>query len=279
MRIALLLTLFAVVGFAEEGKDPRVMEEGKAPTPFTAEQIRWASPEGRVCLMKMKNPQGNFLVRFSFGKGDAKQTTFETAGMTLEKQELGPPRSRTVTWTELQGHASYDEDKTTISEEQKTVGAGKFDCWLYSVKVGEETHRFWFAKVLPGPPVMLEVESEGKITQTMEMIEQRCFDYEKVFGKPQPGEKLASPIGWTVEASVVAAGDDGSLRLRASLSGPKKAKTASLRVASGPLTGAILPLAWDEKAKKLVCNTLLPKDFRMKTGKLWAAIRDVGGSE
>jgi len=269
------------LGFAaaDEGKDPRVMAEGKAPTPFTAAQIRDASPDGRVTTLRLKNARGTYLIRFSFGKCDSESTTFETAGMTLEEKPLGTPTSRTVKWTELQGHASYDKDATTITEESVTVPFGKFDSWVYTVKKAEELHRYCFAKALPGPPIRVTTQKGGETIQTMEMVRHRCFDYEKVFGPQKFGPAPADAAAWTAAASIQPQGAGGSLKLVASLSGPKPPLLGKLQVTEGALKGAVLNLSWDREAQRLKCEKPLPAGFRMDTRKLVVKVAAAGSSE
>jgi hypothetical protein len=244
------------------------MAEGKAPTPFTAAQIREASPNGRVTTLRLKNASGTYLIRFSFGKCDAESTTFETVGMTLEEKPLGNPTSRTVKWTELQSHASYDQQATTITEESVTVPFGKFDSWVYTVKKGEELHRYCFAKALPGPPIRVTAEKAGETIQTMEMVRHRCFDYEKVFGPQKPGPTPAKAKAWSAVASVQKLEKSGDLKVVASLTGAEPPLFCKLEVTSGALKGALLNLAWDRKAQRLTCEKQLPAGFRMTVGKL-----------
>ncbi|MHC4451291.1 MAG: hypothetical protein ACYS0E_14325 [Planctomycetota bacterium] len=279
MRCLALLLALATTALADGEKDPRVMGEGKAPTPFTAEQIRWASPEGRVTVLRVKSPRGPVLVQFSFGKSDAETTTFETAAMSLKKDAIGPPTSRTVKWTELQGHASYDKDATTITEESVTVPLGKYDCYVYTVKRGEELHRYAFAKILPGPPVYVSIKKGEEVVQTMEMVEHRCFDYEKVLGPQAVGKEPFDATGWSASAQLEAAGETGQVKIVASLTGAKPPLACKLRVTKGPLKGAVLNLGRDKESQRMVCDKILPAGFRTGTGRLEVEVVEAASSK
>jgi len=75
---------------------------------------------------------------------------------------------------ELQAHASFPSKDTHIFEDRCQVPAGSFDCWVYRVRRREngKLHelRYWFAKELPGPPVLLEEERAGTRTLTMTLL-------------------------------------------------------------------------------------------------------------
>jgi hypothetical protein len=52
------------------------------------------------------------------------------------------------------------------------VEAGRFGGWRYRSRSGDGTvTTAWFARDLPGPPVLVEVESGGTVVHRTELIE------------------------------------------------------------------------------------------------------------
>jgi hypothetical protein len=139
--------------------------------PFTAEQIRAATKPGRTYEFKLEAlGQPAMLVHIEFVEATAEgavteSTTFDAAGAPL-----GAPERGTATWDELVQHASYPKASTVISEDDVEVPAGKFHCALYTVSEGDTLTRVYFAKELPGAPVLLVSEKDGKAVKTMTLM-------------------------------------------------------------------------------------------------------------
>jgi len=125
--------------------------------------------------------------------------------------------------------------------------------------------RYWFAKHVPGPPVRMEVESGGRVVQTMELVEHRAFDYAKVFG-PQPSG-LRPVEGLSAKAEIREV-EGGGLAVAATVTGQKLPAEGSIRVTTGPLKGAVLTLERAEGGARLSCEKPLPEGFRMQVGNL-----------
>jgi hypothetical protein len=133
------------------------------PAPFTAEQIRDATKNGRTYRYKVEMPNTpvkEYAITFrNVDEGGAEVT-----------QPGAPPRR--MGWLLLQQHAEFPKDKTTTHEEKLKTPAGKFECVVYEVKgENEELWTFFFAKKLPGAPVFFYADRHGKRLRTTTLVE------------------------------------------------------------------------------------------------------------
>jgi hypothetical protein len=147
-----------------------------APTPYTADQIRDAQKKGRVYRFKMEvagQPAAEHL--FTFVAVDADGADIETTEKDASGKPIGQPEKSHATWEELRKHAEFPADATKIADETITVPAGKFDCRVYTVTrgTGADTTvtKFYFAKELPGPPVLLQTEKGGTRVRTNTLLQ------------------------------------------------------------------------------------------------------------
>ena len=116
------------------------------PTPFTADQIRAGCPDGRT--VRTSDGSGTISVsRFAGGDDD---------GATLESWTEEPDGDTTsdtvrtrVTWRQLQLHAAFPADGTTVSQEAIRTPLGELECARYDV----DGMTFWFDTHRPGMPV------------------------------------------------------------------------------------------------------------------------------
>ena len=136
--------------------DPRVVRPGHAPAPFTAEEIRQGCPRGRMVTARTE----------AAGEPDRVDVTLfvetDQDGALLESNG----RRHRVTWRELQRHASFPADVTTIGEDVIEIPLGQIECLSYRVVKGDTASTFWFAKDRPGIPVLFMTESDGAILST-----------------------------------------------------------------------------------------------------------------
>jgi hypothetical protein len=167
----------------------RTMREGYAPTPFTAEQIRGGCPDGRVIVYRVSHRGGKAVEEtWRFTNGDEKGVDFTLSNHTTDGKALGTPTTSRRWWTDLQQHASFPMEATTIEDTVLEVAGKRYACWRYTQRLlpgGEQREpgktqesqarrqEMWFAKALPGPPVKMLVHIDGNLIHEMVMHENR----------------------------------------------------------------------------------------------------------
>ena len=137
-----------------------------ADTPYTAAQIRDASPVGRKIVLKVVEPDKPAVLRtIEFVKSDESGADLRTT-VTDEKGNVLDTQSSHVTWEELRAHAAFPKGKTEVKHRTISVPMGTLQCTVYKVTEGEgdaaETTTYYFADKLPGPPVFHFTEKGGK---------------------------------------------------------------------------------------------------------------------
>jgi hypothetical protein len=135
-----------------------------APTPFTAAQIRDATKAGRTYRFREEAPgqePGEWTLTF---------VKVDKAGAEIATGDKPPTR---VTWEQLRRHAEFDAKSVTTRDERVTVPGGTFDCVVYVVQKKDETSTYYFAKTLPGAPVLYFTEKAGERTSTSTLLEHR----------------------------------------------------------------------------------------------------------
>ena len=142
----------------------------RAPTPYTAAEIRGACGKGRTTKWRMVTPKGEFISVHRFISADAKGARWQSLlvradGVQQDSKEL------TGTWDELQSHASYPAADTRITAGRTDVPAGEYDCWIYEVEEKGSVTTYWFAKDLPGPPIRIEILQGPRRVLDMQLVE------------------------------------------------------------------------------------------------------------
>lgn len=169
---------------ADRPPETNRMQEGQAPTPYSAAEIRRGCPSGRKIVYRMERHRGAggatleepvvVLQTFLFRDGDEEGVDFVQSHRAPDGPD-GPEQSIRATWKQLQSHAAYPAARTTIESASVEVPAGTFDCWLYTVRAGDDpaagVQKVWFAKDRPGPPVRRVQEKDGQLVFSMEMTE------------------------------------------------------------------------------------------------------------
>ncbi len=152
--------------------DPHQLYPDHLPTPFSAAEIRDACGPGRTLRFRIEQPGAEPVIRVTrYGEGDAAVAAQEawlesSAGAPLGEHELSRP-----TWLELQEHASFPAATTVRVDEEIAVPAGTFSCLRYDRADEDGTWRFWFARDLPGPPIRLEHEADGRVAFSSTLLE------------------------------------------------------------------------------------------------------------
>lgn len=156
--------------------DGTPLADGTLPRPFTALQLHDAFPAGtRIRFLVDQPGQPQIEERSTFLDCTAESTTVATEDRVAgaDAPEVG---HTTYTWTELMNHAAFPAAATHRFSGVITVPVGRFDAWVYEVTApGDdgvpELSRYWFAKTMPGPPVLYTVEREGKETLRLQLVE------------------------------------------------------------------------------------------------------------
>lgn len=152
--------------------DPHVLEPGAAPTPFTADEIRDATKVGKS-IRRLVESAGEepFHLVSTYLECDETGATLERSRFSLDGATLGEPAVNRMTWLDLQGHASFPAEDTTIESERIDTAIGELDCLRYTVREGSTDEVFWFAEDLPGMPVQQLTRTDGKVVTTVSVLE------------------------------------------------------------------------------------------------------------
>lgn len=182
--LSLLLALSACA--AHQSPEPEELPVlavlNTTPTPYTAEQIRDAIPAGTELRFRLSTSDDTTLIiTTEFIAADAVNTTFRQTMRSEDGEVVGEPTESSAAWTELRDHAAFPLDSAKIEPVRVTTALGEFEALLYTVQADEEplgpqVQRYWFAKDLAGPPLLLTVEVEGHEVERMEMISRSGLD-------------------------------------------------------------------------------------------------------
>lgn len=156
----------------DQAPDPHVLAPGRAPTPFTAEEIRAGCPAGRTIRLRVDVAGESPFHRVSrFVECDTAGATMERYLASADGSALEEPEVERVTWRDLQAHASFDADDTSIEADRIMTEIGELECLRYTVRDGTTDEVFWFAKGLPGMPVKLVTRTDGEVVATVSMVD------------------------------------------------------------------------------------------------------------
>jgi hypothetical protein len=84
-----------------------------------------------------------------------------------EPSRAGSDRQR---WADLQAHAAFPADRTTIERQRLKLPTGPADCLLYTVTEGDVVRRLWFDTARPGMPVRVEAMAGGVVTSVSTVV-------------------------------------------------------------------------------------------------------------
>jgi hypothetical protein len=172
-----VLLLLALAACATAPLPPKAnrLQPGHAPTPFSASEIRAACPDGTWVRFRIEVPGAPeaFLV-FRFLNGGADGVTVVASTFDALDAMVGEPSAKRQLWTELQSHASFPRERVHLSAGTVDSFRGRLEGWLYTV--GETLDGmdlrtdYYFARSLPGPPVLLEEFKDGTLSRRMTMV-------------------------------------------------------------------------------------------------------------
>ena len=179
MRELVLIALVACgcgafVPVEDHEKPPAHPEPIAASRPFTAEQVRAASPAGRWMRFRVTQAAGlGETVEYHFVDADADTAT--VVEVTTADGALEPARERhRRTWDELTPNPGADAASTQIARAHVQTPAGAFDCDEYVVHrmIGgtDLVTTLDFADAMPGPPIRTREVAGGATQTTMELV-------------------------------------------------------------------------------------------------------------
>lgn len=149
----------------------RVLAPDRAPTPFTAAEIRAGCPAGRQVRLEVRVAGAEPYVRVTrFLTGTEETAVQQTQRFDLEGHPLDEPVQVEAGWRDLQAHASFPADRTAVDHQAVDTALGRLDCLRYTVTEGNRVDVYWFAEALPGMPVRTETRQHGEVVSTMEMV-------------------------------------------------------------------------------------------------------------
>ncbi len=139
---------------SDAGGDPRQLRVGDLPTPFSASEIRLASPDGHT-VETVTEELGVVVARHrtSFLDGDDESVTMRHVALDAAGDEMGEASVGRASWSDLQAHASFPADSTLRTTGSIETPLGELQCQRYEVHRGDDTMVFWFAVDHPGMPV------------------------------------------------------------------------------------------------------------------------------
>ncbi|MGN7860583.1 hypothetical protein ACTJI8_08375 [Microbacterium sp. 22303] len=144
--------------------DPHVIAEGLLPTPFTADEIREALRGGATIRILDEEPDGARSERINrFADGDEVGALLTTHPL----DDVEAAVSKRVSWRDLQEHAAFPADRTTVVTETIEHPLGQLECLRYDVNDDDGVAVFWFALAHPGMPVLYETTDATGSTRTI----------------------------------------------------------------------------------------------------------------
>ena len=133
---------------------------GVTESPFSVEQLRSGFAVGtkiRLAINAVGEPER--FEQWDITATDASGMTIASRSYAADGSLLKDDGSGTSTWEELRMHAVFPASQTVREEVKLTTDLGEFDCWLYTVvdPQSDTVKRLWFAKTLPGPPLLFTI--------------------------------------------------------------------------------------------------------------------------
>ena len=150
--------------------DPNVLHPDHAPTPFTADEIRSATPAGYTVETVTEQAGAVSRRRTEFTAVDTDHATMVMTPIDERGEPTGDPREVVATWTDLQAHASFPAEITELSRDTIETPLGTISCLRYDVSSDDHTNTFWFSPEHPGMPIRLTSDAQNAPTTTIVSI-------------------------------------------------------------------------------------------------------------
>lgn len=142
-----------------------------APLPYTAAQIRAASPAGRVVRLRVEAPgKPTSILVMTFTASDEHGADIESTVLDEHGTPRGAAERQRATWDELRNHAAFPAPATRIEDGVADTPAGRFPSKIYTVTRGDQVSRFYFAVDRAGPPVLFHTDVAGVRTLTSTLL-------------------------------------------------------------------------------------------------------------
>jgi hypothetical protein len=137
----------------------------RPPLPFSAEELRAATPLGTVLTYRVEQVGDAPTVQsVRFVRADDVAVVLESWTTDGEGRVVEQPVSTRKAWTDLV-ESWLPAGAAVVADARCEVPAGTFDCWDYTVVEDGVTKRMSFAKELPGAPVLAVEETGGQVTR------------------------------------------------------------------------------------------------------------------
>ncbi|WP_405218810.1 hypothetical protein [Agrococcus sp. Ld7] len=98
--------------------DAHLLGPDRAPTPFTADEIRAGCRDGHRLLVREDDSGETSFHVARFDDGDAEGCTSTSVATDSAGNPTGAPQRARTTWRELQAHAAFPADATSIARER-----------------------------------------------------------------------------------------------------------------------------------------------------------------
>ena len=133
------------------------------PTPYTADQIRESCKPGHTLVFRLEAPGQPAITRTTrFLDGNEQGADFESSAVDEQGRTVEPLHKGKATWEEFRSHARFPSDRTQLTDATIDTPAGTFDSMLYTVRGDRgDVTKFYFARKLAGPPVLMITEMNG----------------------------------------------------------------------------------------------------------------------
>lgn len=149
--------------------DAHTLGPGLLATPFTSDEIREASGNGKTIRLLIEGSEGSRQFRVNrFRAIDADGAMLDRWNSGADRVVEGKIASAWVTWRDLQAHAAFPADRTVLSSETLSLPIGRVECLRYDVRASPDAEpaTFWFSVTHPGMPVQYEAPVDGGVLRT-----------------------------------------------------------------------------------------------------------------
>lgn len=150
---------------------PYLLDPRHLPTPFSAAEIRAASPDGRTQVVRVEPAGGPAATReIVYAEGDEQGAVQVRTPLGPDGEPAGEPTREAVTWLDLQAHASFEAARSVRERVRLEHPLGELDCLRYTVTDGDAVDHYWFDLSRPGMPVLVESRRGPALVLTMTVL-------------------------------------------------------------------------------------------------------------